>query len=412
VSPLVETLGSVSRLIKAPTAALLALVLVPALVTAQAPPSGPEAESGWEFTGLPALNYDSDEGFGYGFVLSLYNYGEGGYSPYRFTLRPLVFLTTEGRREFTLFFDAPHLLPEGWRLDAYVGMEKHIATPYYGVGNDVPFLEENAEGENPYYYRFGRERLVLRGNLQRSLGDLPLRLLMGARITDVSIDPTPKDEGTTLLEEELGPDVPDPGGVQNSLRIGLVWDTRDRESGPQKGVWSALLVESVLEPLGSDFSFTRWTLADRRYVPLRENLIFANRVVLQHVSGSPPFHALSYVQSSFGAQEALGGSKSIRGMLRNRYIGEGVFFWNAELRWRFKEFRVLGKSGHLAAIGFLDWGRVWENGVDLSVITSDLHMGTGAGLRVGLGPNFVVAFDFGRSAEAGLQTYIDLGYLF
>ena len=55
---------------------------------AQASP-GP---TGWEPTGLPALNYDSDEGFGYGVLFELYNYGDGGYSPYRFTLQPTVFL--------------------------------------------------------------------------------------------------------------------------------------------------------------------------------------------------------------------------------------------------------------------------------------------------------------------------------
>lgn len=392
----------------------LAFVLAfhPLRVGAQEALSGPEAQTGWEITGFPALNYSSDEGFGYGVVLSLYNYGEGGYSPYRFTLRPLVFLTTEGRRDLTLFFDAPHLLPGGWRVDGFLGFEKQIATPYYGLGNNTLYLEEDAEGDNPYYYRFGRERLVLRGNLQRALGDLPIRFLIGAQFADFSIDPTPKDEGTTLLAEELGPDGPAPGGMQGSVRGGLIWDSRDRESGPRKGVWTSLLVESAVEALGSDHSFARFTLADRRYFPIREKLIVANRVVLQHISGSPPFYALSYVQSSFGEQEALGGSQSLRGILRNRYIGEGVLFWNAEIRWRFREIRVLGKDGHLATIGFVDWGRVWEDGVDFSTLTSGLHLGAGAGLRVGMGPNFVVSFDFARSEEARLQTYIGLGYLF
>ncbi|MCJ7630407.1 MAG: BamA/TamA family outer membrane protein, partial [Longimicrobiales bacterium] len=345
---------------------LLTLTVLPLQVEAQTAPSGPEDQTGWEVTGLPALNYDSDEGFGYGLVLSLYNYGDGGYSPYRFTLQPLVFLTTEGRRDVTLFFDAPHLLSGGWRIDGFLGFEKQIATPYYGLGNNSLFLEENTEGDNPYFYRFGRERMVLRGNLQRPFGGLPLRLLMGAQIEDISIDPTPKDEGNTLLAEELGPDGPVPGGIQASVRGGLIWDSRDRESGTRKGVWTSVLVETVMEALGSDHSFTRWTLADRRYFSIRGNVIFANRVVLQHISGSPPFYALSYVQSSFGGQEALGGSQSIRGILRNRYIGEGVFFWNAEIRWRFREIRVRGKDGHLAAIGFLDWGRVWEDGVEIS----------------------------------------------
>ena len=35
--------------------------------------------TGWEINGLPAINFDSDEGFGYGVLLAAYNYGEGRY---------------------------------------------------------------------------------------------------------------------------------------------------------------------------------------------------------------------------------------------------------------------------------------------------------------------------------------------
>jgi hypothetical protein len=83
-----------------------------ALAALQSAPVGAQqtpAPTGWELTGLPAINYDSDEGFGYGALFEAYNYGEGGYAPYRFTLQPTVFLTTGGRRDFTVFFDAPHL---------------------------------------------------------------------------------------------------------------------------------------------------------------------------------------------------------------------------------------------------------------------------------------------------------------
>ena len=69
-------------------AALLLTAPAGSLLNAQDPP----APTGWEPAGLPALNYDSDEGFGYGVLLELYNYGDGGYSPYRFTLQPTVFL--------------------------------------------------------------------------------------------------------------------------------------------------------------------------------------------------------------------------------------------------------------------------------------------------------------------------------
>jgi outer membrane protein assembly factor BamA len=201
-------------------------------------------------------------------------------------------------------------------------------------------------------------------------------------------------------------------GGQNSLRAGLIWDTRDREAGPRSGTWTSALVERADEGLGSAHTFTRWTLTDRRYVTLRDGLVFANRLVFQETTGDPPFYALSYVQSSFSAGEGLGGAGSLRGVLRNRYIGKGLFFWNAEVRWRFKEVSFFGKPGHLAAIGFLDSGRVWGDGLEPSSLLSGLHHGGGGGIRIGLGPNFVVAVDLARGSEAGTQTYIGLDYLF
>src|SRR5438105_3064326 len=47
------------------------------------------AANGWEVVGLPALNFDSDEGFGYGVLAEAYNYGNGA-RPYKYTIQPTV----------------------------------------------------------------------------------------------------------------------------------------------------------------------------------------------------------------------------------------------------------------------------------------------------------------------------------
>ena len=109
---------------------------LPGLANAQS--AGP---TGFEVGAVPAINFDSDEGFGYGVVVEVYHYGEGGLEPYQWTLQPTIVLSTEGRRDFTLFFDTPHLLPGGWRLDAFLGSERQIASPYYGVGNATVYDE-------------------------------------------------------------------------------------------------------------------------------------------------------------------------------------------------------------------------------------------------------------------------------
>ena len=77
--------------------------------------------TGLEFGGVPAINFDSDEGFGYGVITEFYQYGDGSRLPYAWTLQPRVFLTTEGRRDVTAFFDAPDLFGGAWRLTAFGG---------------------------------------------------------------------------------------------------------------------------------------------------------------------------------------------------------------------------------------------------------------------------------------------------
>ena len=135
-------------------------------------------QTGWELTGLPAINYDSAEGFGYGVLLEAYNYGEGGYAPYRFTVQPTIKFTTKGRRELTVFFDAPHVLSNGWRIDGSLRSERQIASPYYGLGNTSAYNKALEEIEGQYYYRFGRTRTQATMNLQRAVGNLPVSVMI------------------------------------------------------------------------------------------------------------------------------------------------------------------------------------------------------------------------------------------
>jgi hypothetical protein len=384
------------------------LVLMPSVLDAQQVP----APRVWEVGGVPAVNYDSDEGFGYGVIIELYRHSPGA-RPYVFTVQPSVQRSTRGRRDATLFFDAPGLLPPGWRLDAFVASEEHLATPYYGVGNESEYDARNddADGRDPYFYRFGRSRRQILGNVQREIPATALRGLAGFGFSSVSIDLTPFDEGTTLLEQQLnGGEVP--GGRGGYLRAGLIWDTRDREVGPRSGTWSEILVQRYDDVLGSEHEYTRWTVTDRRYIsPRTERLVFANRFLLQGVHGDAPFYDLFLVQTSFKQQEGLGGAKTVRGLAKNRHMGKSIFLWNTEVRLRMAEVSFVGVPAHVGLVGFVDSGRVWEEAIVLTELVSDLHRGWGGGLRLGSGENFVVAIDVGRSGGA-LPIYIGLGYLY
>src|SRR3569832_2146700 len=119
----------------------------------------------FEVSVFPALNFDADEGFGYGVILALYGY-ESTSTTYRWTAQPTVFLTTEGRRDYTFFFDAPSSTSHPWRFTAYAGREQQLAFPYYGLGNATAYDSSLEHGSTRYFYRYGRDRTRLTGDVQ------------------------------------------------------------------------------------------------------------------------------------------------------------------------------------------------------------------------------------------------------
>ncbi|HEX7939311.1 MAG TPA: BamA/TamA family outer membrane protein [Gemmatimonadaceae bacterium] len=386
---------------------ILAVLCVPDATHAQA--ADRALPTGWEWFGLPALNYNTDEGFGYGVLAELYNYGSG-LAPYKYTIQPTIFLTTKGRRDVVLLFDAPHVLPNGWRFAITAAREQQLANPYYGIGNSTVYDSTLERAPNPYYYRFEKVQVRLVADVQHSIGASPARMLFGAGIADVRTDATPFDSGTTLLATQLG-GAAAPKGRVGFVRAGVVWDTRDREIGPSSGTWADFLVQRADGAFGATNSFTRVTATVRHYVPVRSNLILAVRVLAQQATGDVPLYELTNLQSSYKSQDGLGGEKSLRGIAKNRFAGKGVVLENTELRWRFKQFSLYGKTVSLIASGFLDAGRVWAEAIKAGEIVKDLHAGYGGGLRIGLGPSFVIATDLGLSS-ASTQLYVGVGYLF
>jgi outer membrane protein assembly factor BamA len=366
--------------------------------------------AGVELSGIPALNFDADEGFGYGAVLALYKY-EPGSTAYRWTVQPTLFMTTRGRRDYTLFFDSPSTDTRPWRVTGYAGREQQLAAPYYGIGNETPFDAALETGPTRYYYRYGLDRLRASADIQHTLGRPALRYLVGAGASRETIDLTPFDSGSTLIQNDMNGRQPGSSRT-NYVRAGLTWDTRDREIGTTTGTWADVLVQRVDSKLGASWNYTRWTAAARHYQPLGQRVTLANRLVLQNTIGDAPFYSLSELPTTQKSQDGLGGTSSIRGIPKDRYVGKGVLVSNNEVRWRAAEFGLLGRPSSLVVSGFLDAGRVWSNGVDLGSAFSELHAGYGGGARLGLGPSFVIATDVGHSAQSAAAVYIGLGYLF
>jgi len=383
-------------------AAIVAALCLPAAAHAQ--------KKSIEISGVPALNFDADEGFGYGVILALYAYDASSTS-YRWTVQPTVFLTTEGRRDYTLFFDAPARPDHPWRITSFVGREQQLSTPYYGVGNESLYDAALETGATRYFYRYGRDRSRATADVQHAILNPSLRVLVGGGASIDRINLTPFDSGHTLIQGELS-NHPPATAHTNYLRAGLTWDTRDREIGTQSGTWADVIVQRTDKSLGATNDYTRWTATARHYQPLGGRLTLANRLLVQNTTGDVPFYVLSEVQTTQKPQDGLGGSSTVRGLPKDRYIGKGIGVSNNELRWRAADFTLRSRPSSLVLSGFADVGRVWTDGVDLSTAGNELHVGYGGGARLGFGSSFVIAVDVGHSAQSTAPIYIGLGYMF
>ncbi len=395
--------------------------------------------TGWSFGGVPAVAYNSDTGFLYGAILDIYNYGDGSkYPNYLYTTRLTWTRTTKGSGENKIFFDSKYLLPHDIRVTAEAAYLTEQALPFYGFNsenNPAHEVEDDDAYKSRIFYRHERNITKFTADFQKNVFIPNLRGIFGLAYynTEVAtVDTAKLNDGKdaedrlpeiTIMYDDyvnrgvIGEDEAT-GGNTNYVKVGLVYDSRDNEPNPMSGMWTEALVTVVPSGLGNDFSYSLFTATHRQYFTIIPNdLSVAVRLGYQSVlNGDIPFFMLPHYQSSYVASEGLGGSKSLRGILKNRIVGNSIGFGNLEVRWKFLRTKLAGQNLYLALNGFVDAGKVLEEyGWYDPDVEQSLHMSYGGGLRIALNENFIIAVDYGMAKDeldgnSGL--YIGLGYLY
>ena len=225
------------------------------------------------------------------------------------------------------------------------------------------------------------------------------------------------------------------GGWINTLKLGVVYDSRDNRANPWKGIWTEVGIETSQKFLGSEATFGKLYFTHRQFITLvPKKLTFAYRLGYQQtIFGDVPFYYQSQVIVSLlrgATSEGLGGSKSLRGIKRNRVIGDGFAYGNAELRWRAARFSFINQNWYLGINLFSDFGMVTDKikftvPADLGegYVASDyfnpgaekLHFSAGTGLRLVMNENFIISADFGKALneqDGGIGFYMGLNYMF
>ena len=418
-----------------------------------------EGKSGWSWGGVPAIAYNSDNGFTYGIIVQPFNYGDGSmYPDYLFSIYTELSRTTKGGGINTIFFDSKYLMPADIRITSELGLFTEQLLPFYGFNGaqseydelyEQQYLDDDETELTPAYksrayYRHAREQFRFTADFQKQILHPSIRGIAGLGFLNTTVggidleklndgqddaDKLPEIDGLydIYAADGLIPAEEADGGAANYLKLGVVYDTRDQEANPMSGMWTEALFLTAPEFMGTETPFSQLTLTHRQYFTLIEkNLSFAYRLGYQGALGDqPPFYMLPYYQSSYKMQEGLGGSKTLRGILKNRIVGASTAFANLEMRWKFYRGVVAGQNLYLALNGFADMGKVltpYEYG-ELDPASSSaaptgddvLHIAYGGGLRIALNENFIVAVDYGMAADAqdgNSGLYIGLGYLF
>ena len=422
--------------------------------------SGQEKEKvkmkdGWTFGAFPDLGYDSNTGFKYGGILRLYDYGDGSkYPTYDQNINLEISRSTKGQGKNQLTWDTRTLIP-GLRILAETSYLTEQTLDFYGFNGYNAYYDPGLVTEDdPSYlssvfYRMDRKMIKLKLEFIGNLKAPHLKWFGGFEYLDSKLDTVDldklnkgKEPGEYLpsvggglygnfIKWGLIPREQMHGGHTGALKFGIKYDSRDNEANPMKGLWTEAMILVVPGSISEGFGYSRFALTHRQYftlVPGRVN--FGYRFSWQaRMTGKMPFYMLPLVYNSAPqlTLSGLGGARTIRGILRNRVVGEDFIYGNAEVRWKVFRTVILNQNFYFALSAFADAGMVTGK-YKLPGITDPegiawlmkseqekLHISYGGGAHCAVNDNFVISLDYGwahdpRDGTNG--TYLGMSFLF
>lgn len=434
-------------------------------------------KTGYNFGPLPAVAFDADKGFQLGALLNIYDFGDGSTYPnprQQWYFEASFF--TKGSQLYTVSYDNRFSIP-GVRLSSTFTMTNDKAMDFYGFNGYMSYFDhemvalgkDKANLDNYIYtpkYRINRVAMLFKTDFTGNIWDnkffweagYHLSYFKQGAINREKINKNkdeekmfPDDE-PTLFEQYRNwgiiSDEEAEGGLNSTVRAGLLFDTRDKEGAPSRGIWAEGHLTMAPKWLGTKIPYYKYSATFRQYLPIVDNdvLTFAYRLNYEGTIGKDaPYYVLPYI-TVMGAsydRDGMGGYRTIRGLMRNRVQGLDMASYNAELRWRFVNF-ALWKQNIAFGLNVFSDGTMVTRNFDMSFKgdeqyrqeyneymaltgnrTADIpHITVGGGLRFIMNQNFIVAFEYGlpvskfskdpfiKNQDGNGAFYINTGFLF
>ena len=447
---------------------LICTLLCLGVVTVFAQEKEKEVKKGWSFGLLPTATFSVDNGFQAGAFGDIYNYGDGTTypDPLHKISWEVSYFTKSHRMRFYLGYDSKYLIP-GMRINASATYVRDPLYSFWGfngpaslAGMDNPYDYWTNKQTDINYFGMSRDMLRFLANLQGRITD-NLNWAAGVNFWNWKIgdmrDPGFTHEGSsdkhyyskenTLFRDyqKLGIIREDEknGGNALELNAGLVFDTRDIEAAPNRGIWA----EAYLNGNVLDHRYLKACVYFRHYIDIPIHIpagdpVFAYRLAWQQtIAGETPIYMIQnvplLVQRNM-ISEGFGSSNTIRGLRENRILTEGFAWANTELRVKLVNFKLFNQFFYIAVNPFFDAGVItkpyraaeFENARRMNVATylplDKIYDGTqagtficsaGAGLKIAMNQNFIVSVELAKCLrpsvlDAGLWLGIGINYQF
>lgn len=391
----------------------------------------PTSELEWQL--FPTVAYNSDLGLGLGALALVTKLSSSTY-PFDWRLRILAYSTLRNQKDtwsssfhnYSISLDIPGFITPKLRLKSVASFKKLSNSGYYGL--DSQYIKTNSSSFHHYDRTFPTLSSTLRWQLI-SKNNIRLEIFGGLTASynkintykeskleqDLNLSKISTQDGLTLRKFLVGID----DHALFITTIGLLLDTRDHEFYPSRGHFTEISLR-YSPGIESSLNYSGYTVSSSFFVPLFSGgIIWAIRGIGDIMLGSVPFYELTSL-GSLRPITGLGGTRSLRGILSQRFGGKVKVLANTEFRAKLLPFKLFKQTFMLGVTTFFDAGRSWaglsnirlrEQSVDASRHSMDL--GIGAGLRLRWGKTCVIRFDYAYSPTENTNgTYIDIGHMF
>lgn len=398
---------------------------------------------------LPSVAFNSDTGFQYGLLANIFFYGDGEvYPDYYHNLYVEWNQTTKGAGLAQVTYDSKYLIP-GIRITADLSNVVKNAWGFYGFnGAESKYNSEWVDRDDPLYknvlyYAMKRNQLRFTVNFQGNITSNSFRWLGGLGIMNFNVgsaSTTRAWDSTAVVQSTLYDDfvtwgaiapTEADGGLVTYLKGGIVYDTRDNEACPMRGLWEEVLLTYAPGFIGNESGWLQLAAIHRQYFTLIDDkLSLSYRLGYQGIiAGQQPFYLQGNMPDSRNNRDGLGGSKNVRGIMGSRLVGDGYLYGNIEARWKIVRFNWIGQSWYFGVNPFVDAGMVVQpydydkSGIEAQAnsaeyLTGDaekLHLGYGMGIKLAMNENMILSVDYGFAGsknDGSTGLYIGLGYLY